>query len=157
MEKYEKVHLKYLKEKGVKIKFQLAGPNLRSVGIDIVIEMCEEMYGLKCDINLIVSDKGTTVHELKIFPKYFEAVQDGSKTFEIRKADRDFKVGDILVLKEFKSRLIDCTGYEEVVIEEGGYTGRKIAKRISYILEGGQYGLRKGYSILALGEVNRNE
>lgn len=46
---------------------------------------------------------------------------------------------------------------EEVVIEEGGYTGRKIAKRISYILEGGQYGLRKGYSILALGEVNKNE
>lgn len=156
-EEWKKVHLKYLKEEGVKFKFHLAGANLRSMGIYIVIVICGDSYLLKCDINLIISDKGTTTHELKIFPRYFKAVQDGSKTFELRKNDRDFKVGDILVLKEFKSRLLDNTGPTEVVIEEGGYTGREISKRISYILEGGQFGLRKGYSILALGEVNKNE
>ena len=26
-------------------------------------------------------------HELKIYPKYFEAILDGKKTFEIRKDD----------------------------------------------------------------------
>ena len=31
-------------------------------------------------------------HELKIDPKYFELVQDGIKTWEIRKNDRKFKV-----------------------------------------------------------------
>ena len=93
------------------------------------------------------------IHELKILPYFFRAVKAGSKTFELRKNDRDFKVGDILVLKEFKTGLVDHTGAEEVVIEERGYTGREIKKRISYILEGGQYGLRKGYSILALGEI----
>ena len=41
------------------------------------------------------------IHELKIFPEYFEAVISGKKSFEIRKADRPFAVGDILALNEF--------------------------------------------------------
>lgn len=38
-------------------------------------------------------------HELKLDIKYFDEVKDGNKNFEIRKNDRDFKVGDILELK----------------------------------------------------------
>jgi ASC-1-like (ASCH) protein len=41
------------------------------------------------------------IHELKIDPIYFEAVWNGTKNFEIRKNDRCFQVGDIIVLKEF--------------------------------------------------------
>lgn len=94
-------------------------------------------------------------HELKIWPEYFKAVKNGTKTFELRKNDRDFKVGDILVLKEWKPGLIDSTGPEEIVIEEQGYTGRKIEKKISFILNGGQFitkgsGLRKGWVILGI-------
>lgn len=100
------------------------------------------------------------IHELKILPSYFEAVKNGEKTFELRKDDRGFKVGDILVLKEFKHRVTDSTGPELVVEEEGGYTGREIRKRISYIYKGGSnwlgLGLRKGFSILALAEANYN-
>ena len=40
------------------------------------------------------------IHELKIWPKYYEEVSMGHKTFEIRKNDRDFKKGDTLILKE---------------------------------------------------------
>jgi hypothetical protein len=76
------------------------------------------------------------VHELKILPQYFKAVADGSKTFEIRKNDRDYKTGDILVLKEY---------------ENGAYTGREITKEISYILKDAQpYGLHEGYCIASL-------
>lgn len=39
-------------------------------------------------------------HELKIQPKYFRAILDGKKNFEIRKNDRGYKVGDKVVLKE---------------------------------------------------------
>ena len=40
-------------------------------------------------------------HELKIEPKFLARIKDSSKTFEIRKNDRDFQVGDTLILKEF--------------------------------------------------------
>lgn len=82
-----------------------------------------------------------TTHELKILPEYFKAIVDGSKTFELRKNDRGFKVRDKLILREYGI----CEGVK-------GYSGQKITKEISYILEGGQYGLEEGYVILALGE-----
>lgn len=60
------------------------------------------------------------VHELKILPKYFEAVRDGSKTFELRKNDRDYKYGDYLALREWDG-------------EE--YTGRAMLVIVTYILD----------------------
>lgn len=75
-------------------------------------------------------------HELKILPKWFEDVKSGEKTFEIRRADRDFKVGDNLVLKEY---------------EKGRYTGREIERTIQYIYKGdGTYGLSEDFWILGL-------
>lgn len=32
---------------------------------------------------------------LKIYPEFFDEVFKGYKTFEVRKNDRDFKVGDV--------------------------------------------------------------
>ena len=40
------------------------------------------------------------IHELKLDTKYFNDVKSGNKKFEIRKNDRDFEVGDILVLRK---------------------------------------------------------
>lgn len=42
-----------------------------------------------------------TEHELKLDTAYFGRVASGQKTFEIRRNDRDFQVGDILLLKEY--------------------------------------------------------
>jgi hypothetical protein len=41
------------------------------------------------------------VHALKSWPAYFDAVANGRKMFEIRKNDRDYKVGDVLMLRKF--------------------------------------------------------
>ncbi|WP_414730659.1 DUF3850 domain-containing protein [Bacillus badius] len=37
-------------------------------------------------------------HDLKIWTEYFQEVQKGNKNFEIRKKDRNFKVGDTIFL-----------------------------------------------------------
>lgn len=41
------------------------------------------------------------VHNLKCWPAYYRDVVAGKKTFEFRKDDRDFQVGDVLVLVEW--------------------------------------------------------
>ncbi len=78
------------------------------------------------------------VHDLKILPKYFVR----AKSFELRKKDRDFQVGDIVVLREWD--------------KESGYTGRQSTHIIQYILEDAkEYGLADGYCILALSDVRK--
>ena len=75
------------------------------------------------------------IHELKILPQYFDEVRSHDKQFELRKDDRDYKVGDFILLKEWK---------------DGSYTGREVGCfKISYILRNCQeYGLTDGYCIL---------
>ncbi len=83
------------------------------------------------------------IHKLKTDSEVFQAVVEGRKTFEIRFNDRDFKVGDLIVLKETK-----FTGQQ---MREGSpliYTGREMQKQISYILSG--YGLQDGWVILGI-------
>lgn len=40
-------------------------------------------------------------HKLKIHPQHYARVKDGSKTFEIRVNDRQFQMGDLVVLEEW--------------------------------------------------------
>ncbi|PRS74382.1 RNA-binding protein [Bacillus sp. GBSW2] len=51
-------------------------------------------------------------------PQYLWAIKTGIKGFEIRKNDREFQVGDILRLREYK---------------DGQYTGRLVLGRITFI------------------------
>ena len=82
-----------------------------------------------------------TFHELKIVPKYYLPVKEGIKNFELRKNDRDYQVGDTLILCE-------ATGVP-VGDNTEGYTGRYVRKRIKYILKDcPEYGLIDGYCIL---------
>lgn len=56
----------------------------------------------------------------KIWPAAFEAVRDGSKTFELRLNDFEIQPGDTLVLEEFDPK-------------ESKYTGRRVEKVAGYI------------------------
>lgn len=82
-------------------------------------------------------------HELKVWSEFFWAIGDG-KEFELRKDDRDYKVGDLVRLREY---LPDALAY----------TGVQIDRRISYILRGAEaerFGLKPGYCILGLARPN---
>lgn len=49
-------------------------------------------------------------HELRIFPEFFSAVCTGVKRAELRKNDRDYRVGDILHLLETPRGSCHSTG-----------------------------------------------
>lgn len=77
------------------------------------------------------------IHELKTHPQYFRKTLIGCKPFEIRLNDRDFKIGDTVILKEWDE---DC----------GEYTGRELSGRIRYILHDNFVGISKGYIAFTL-------
>jgi hypothetical protein len=81
-------------------------------------------------------------HELKTWPEFYIPIVSGEKTFELRKDDRGFKVGDILRLREWRRlRIVDG-------IAEGEYTGRETRRYVSYVLSG--MGLEPGVVCMGL-------
>jgi len=60
--------------------------------------------------------------EKKIWPEYFKKVLSGDKNFELRLADWDCNVGDILVLKEWDP-------------ERKMLTGRQIEKEVTCVVK----------------------
>lgn len=83
-----------------------------------------------------------TTHRLKVLIKYADAIMNGTKTFEVRKNDRNFKVGDKIVF--------------DVVTNEGYFVGaaarhplNRQTYRIDYILDDFE-GLARKYVALAI-------
>ena len=64
------------------------------------------------------------IHRIKLSYLYFNDVQNGKKNFELRKDDRNYQVGDKLLLSEVKDNVL--TGREvevDVVYKLADYTG----------------------------------
>jgi hypothetical protein len=77
-------------------------------------------------------------HCLKTLPIFYKAIVDGIKTFDVRKKDRDFKVGDRLLLQEYHK-------------QDEKYTGNEWSGEIVYILDSTDY-CKKNFVILGLRE-----
>lgn len=76
------------------------------------------------------------IHELKLSTVYFLDVILGKKTFEVRKNDRNFKLGDLLALNEYDTKL-------------QYYTGNSCLVYIDYILENNEY-CKEGYVVMTI-------
>jgi len=83
------------------------------------------------------------IHELKIWPAFYAAIQSGEKTFEIRKDDRGFQKGDKLVLREWNPK------WPTRIIAEpfGAYTGNSIEVIITFVTAWEQ---KPGYVVMAI-------
>lgn len=111
-------------------------------------EMCtyrlhmESMFALRPTPEPQPAASKERMHELKCWPVYFKPVLDGTKPFEIRENDRDFKVGDVLHLREW-----DYGG-------RGSYTGRETHRRVTYITAWAQEG---NHVVMGLEPVSAHE
>ena len=88
-----------------------------------------------------------TIHKLKLNAAYYDDSASGIKTFEIRNNDRNFKVGDILELREWIHGRFE---------DKGIYTGATHWKVITYILDDEKY-LHDGYVCLAVSPIAEPE
>lgn len=77
------------------------------------------------------------IHELKTWPLYFQEVWAGRKTHEIRVNDRNYQVGDYLFLREYDPTLKE-------------YTGNECAVLVTYITEGGSWGLPENICVMSI-------
>jgi hypothetical protein len=110
-------------------------------------------------------------HELKTWPTGFQAILLGKKTHEVRPADRDFKVGDYLLLKEWKpahedpcSWRADCdeqqVSRDDFYCEKckrgkddplpGVFTGRTCLVQVTYITPPGKFGMPKSHLVMSI-------
>ncbi|HQY04139.1 MAG: DUF3850 domain-containing protein [Flavobacteriales bacterium] len=77
------------------------------------------------------------VHALKCWPEYYAAVASGAKTFEVRKHDHAFAVGDHLILSSWHPL-------------EQRYLGPRTTCLITYVLAGGSFGIAPDYCVLGI-------
>ncbi|ELT8921902.1 DUF3850 domain-containing protein [Enterococcus faecalis] len=81
------------------------------------------------------------LHKLKINQEYFTPVLQGIKNFEIRFNDRNYSVGDTVLLREIES-------------ESKSYTGREIAVEIIYITN---YEQKEGFVVFGFKKIRKEQ
>jgi hypothetical protein len=85
------------------------------------------------------------IHELKVWPEFFDALASGAKPFELRRDDRGFSVGDDLLLREYIGAM-------------SGYTDRAVTRRVTYVLRHASiFGLMDGFVCLGLAPLVASE
>ena len=88
-------------------------------------------------------ERNARKHELKTWPAFFAAIRDGDKTFEVRRNDRGFQTGDVLVLREWDPN----RSYGS-----GAYTGNDEWRTVTYVLTGEEFGIKDGFCVMGLSE-----
>ena len=66
----------------------------------------------------------------------------GDKTFECRKNDRGFNIGDELFLREYFPDLED-------------YSGRTVHCKVKYVLQGERFGIVPGFCVMGIDIIRK--
>lgn len=83
---------------------------------------------------------GPARHVLRTWPDQFRVLAAGIKTFEFRHDDRDFEVGDMLVLREWQPARKE-------------FTGNELIRWVTYIVRGPDFGIPEGYCVMSISEL----
>ena len=100
----------------------------------------KEKYGY---LNLvkykIMEEKTIKLHKLKLVQPFFSEVQKGTKTFELRRNDRDFQIEDEICLQEY-----DMVHHV--------FSGDEIKGEITYVLKN-RVGLDEDFCIFSFKKI----
>lgn len=108
----------------------------RELTPDDVVPVVALLQEFQRTIDDVLADRHAT-HKVKCWTGYFDAVLRGDKPFEVRRNDRNYRVGDHLVLEEWDP-------------STEAYTGRVFRLRITYVLAGGAFGIDRDYCVLGV-------
>lgn len=86
-----------------------------------------------------------TEHVLKTIDHYWDALADGSKTFEVRKNDRAFQKGDTLILERWENSRLGL---------RQSSPRQLLSAKVTYLLQGGQFGIEPTYCVLGFKKVS---
>ncbi len=96
-------------------------------------------------------------HSLKTWPEPWHAVRSGAKTFEVRRDDRGFAVGDELLLRLFDPSESKQMSGGFVLVEGVSHFGKTweeaaqtIRCAVTYVLPGGRFGLDAQWCVLGI-------
>lgn len=85
-----------------------------------------------------------TEHEIKAWPEFYTPVERGEKTLELRLNDRNYQVGDVLLLREYEPLTTSHTNQFTAF-----YTGRSSRYLVTHIIHGGPW-LTPGYVAMSI-------
>ncbi len=85
--------------------------------------------------------KNRQIHKLKTEQPYFDDILSRRKSFDVRKNDRNFNVGDRLDLFE---------GTDPITPDTDVSKRKHCHVWVVYVLQGGNYGIKKGYCVLGI-------
>ncbi len=91
----------------------------------------------------------STSHHLKTLPAYWDAIARGDKLFEVRKDDRAFQAGDILVLERY-----DADDRRDPLAH---FQTMSLQRLVTFVLRGGQFGVEPGYVVLSLRDISGDD
>lgn len=75
--------------------------------------------------------------KIKCWPEFFEPIAKNEKRGEFRLDDRDYRVGDTLIIQEWSPNNLR-------------YTGRQVKRLVTHKVSGGYFGIPKGYCMLSI-------
>lgn len=85
-----------------------------------------------------MNSSGTMTHELKCWPVFYRELVAGTKTFELRRNDRNYQQGDMLVIDEWNDATQEYMNSLTLRFE------------VTHAMYGPIFGLEAGWVILSI-------
>ncbi len=95
-------------------------------------------------------------HRLKTWTEFFQAVLAEDKTFEFRRDDRGFMVGDTLALEHWDPGVKLIVGHGDYVRVRPMGKPETAFVDVKYILHGGRFGVPEGFCVMGIELLTTN-